>query len=260
MGLFCNIMSSLKSILSLSFQLAKAKFKLRNEGSYLGILWYLLNPLLTFLLLFFIFSSSTGQGIENYSLYLLLGIIVFNFFQQTSVEATQTILKEYGHLIKSIKFKQEALVYSNVIKFLFSHLFEILVLVLFLVYFSIPVYNILLYLPILLLLCVFIAGFSLLLSALTVYFIDLDNIWNFASRLLFFATPIFYSLNKGTSLFYLNLFNPIYYFIDASRNLVFYGRLPEWFILVGCIFWPAIFFIVGIMVFNKLKKNFAERV
>ena len=92
------------------------------------------------------------------------------------------------------------------------------------------------------------------------YFVDLDNIWNFASRLLFFATPIFYSLTKGTRLFYLNLFNPIYYFIDASRNLVLYGRMPELFIVIGCIFYALVFFIVGQAIFKKLKNKFAEKI
>ena len=96
---------------NLSFQLAKANFKLRNEGSYLGVFWYLLNPLLTFILLFFIFSNSTGAGIENYALYLLLGVIIFNFFQQTTTEATQIILKQYHYLIKSIIFDKEFIIY-----------------------------------------------------------------------------------------------------------------------------------------------------
>src|SRR3989344_1389723 len=95
---------------NLSFGLAKTEFKLRNEGSYLGILWYLLNPILTFGILYLIFADRLGNNIAAYPAYLLLGIIMFNVFQSATVEATKSILKEYHYLIKSIQFPRESLV------------------------------------------------------------------------------------------------------------------------------------------------------
>ncbi|MBD3260723.1 MAG: ABC transporter permease, partial [Candidatus Altiarchaeales archaeon] len=74
-----------KRLWGLSLSIAEAEFKLRNEGSYLGILWYLLEPLLMFILLLFVFSKSLGQDIPHYPLYLLVGIIVFNFFQKVTL-------------------------------------------------------------------------------------------------------------------------------------------------------------------------------
>ena len=68
----------IKRFWDLSFYLAKSGFKLRNEGSYLGIIWYLLNPILFFCLLFVVFSQSLGSEIENYAIYLFIGIIIFN--------------------------------------------------------------------------------------------------------------------------------------------------------------------------------------
>ncbi|MCX6760298.1 MAG: ABC transporter permease, partial [Candidatus Nealsonbacteria bacterium] len=81
----------IRHILALSFVFAKVKFKLKNEGSYLGIFWYLLSPILTFLILFFIFSDRLGNDIYLYPIYLLLGIIIFNFFQYTTLEAARNI-------------------------------------------------------------------------------------------------------------------------------------------------------------------------
>src|SRR4030043_292518 len=104
----------------LSLSLAKFKFKLRNEGSYLGIIWYLLSPLFFFTLLFFIFNERIGSNIQNYPLYLLIGIIMFNFFQSVTSEAATIILTNRG-LIKSIKFPRESLVLSNLLRALFSH-------------------------------------------------------------------------------------------------------------------------------------------
>ncbi|MCH7640633.1 ABC transporter permease [Patescibacteria group bacterium] len=104
-------MKNLAYTIRLSLALAKANFKLRNEGTYLGILWYLLNPLLLFALLFLIFFDRLGQNIEQYPLYLLLGIIMFNFFQQATTEATK-IIDQNRHLIKSINFPKESLIAS----------------------------------------------------------------------------------------------------------------------------------------------------
>src|SRR4030042_3140482 len=94
----------LRHFLDLSLEIAKSSFKLRNEGSYLGIFWYLLNPLLLFLLLLLVFSDRLGNSIPSYPLYLLLGIVIFNFFQQATTESTKIIVRDYGELIKSINF------------------------------------------------------------------------------------------------------------------------------------------------------------
>lgn len=249
----------LKGVLGLSFQLAKAEFKLRNEGSYLGIFWYLLNPILTFILLFFIFNDRLGSGVPNYSLYLLLGIIMFNFFQNTTVESTRSIIKDHHFLIKSIDFPRESLVFSIVLKNLFSHMFEVL-LFLIIAVFSINIFSALYYFPILILFIFFIFGFSLFLSSLTVYFVDLDNIWNFAIRIAWLATPIFYSIAGQTRLFYLNLFNPVYYFIAVSRDLIIYNKMPEKWLLFGAIFISAGFLILGLLLFSRLKIKFAEMI
>jgi len=248
----------IKSILGLSLQLAKAGFKLRNEGSYLGILWYLLNPLLMFCLLFLIFSNRLGVEIPNYPLYLLLGIIMFNFFQQATTEATKTIIHEYRLLIKSINFPRESLIGSIVLKTLFSHLFEIILFIIFLLIFKNSLIGIISYPIILLFFCFFAFGVSLILAALTVYFIDLENIWLFASRLVWLGTPIFYAIEGQTRLFYINLLNPMYYFITIARDLIIYARTPELWLISGAVGYSLLFLVIGFLIFNKLKIKFAE--
>lgn len=249
-----------RSSFSLSFALAKAGFKLRNEGSYLGILWYLLNPLLMFALLLLIFSDRLGGGIPNYPLYLLFGIIIFNFFQQTTTEATKLIIREYKGVVKSINFPRESLIGSIVLKTLFSHLFEIALFVFFLLIFRHSLIGMLAYPLILLFLYFFVFGSCLILSALTVYFIDLKNIWVFASTLIWLGTPIFYAIGGQTKLFYFNLFNPLYYFITIARELIIYARMPELWMLVGGGCYSLFFLVIGLLIFNKLKVKFAELV
>ncbi len=251
----------LKNIARLSLSLAKAEFKLRNEGSYLGILWYLLNPLLLFGLLFLIFSDRVGQGIPNYPLYLMMGLIMFNLFQKITSEATQTIISVGNRgIIRSINFPKESLALSIVLKFLYSHIFEIVLFGIFMILFGTNLLGLLFYLPILLLFLIFCFGSCLILSALTVYFIDLDNIWKFGSMLIWLGTPIFYAVGGQTRLFYVNLFNPVYYFITISRELVIYNEIPELWLILGAVFYALFFLLIGLLIFNRLKIKFAEMI
>lgn len=250
---------AIKNTLGLSFVMAKADFKLRNEGSYLGIFWYLLNPILTFSLLYVIFSQRLGADVKNYPLYLLLGIIMFNFFQSASIESTKSIIKDNRGLIKSINFPRESLIGALVLKNIFSHIFEIILFLVALVIFNSNPLGVCFYFIVLIFFCLFIFGFCLILSSLTVFFYDLENIWNFAVRLLWLATPIFYAI-ESQKLFYLNLLNPLYYFITISREVVIYGKIPSVWLFSGAFLCGALFLFSGLFIFSRLKNKFAEMI
>lgn len=256
--MFPRNLTLIKQTFALGFQLAKAEFKLRNEGSYLGILWYLLNPILTFSVLYFIFADKLGSDVYHYPAYLLLGIILFNLFQTITVESTRSILKEYHYIIKSINFPRESLVLSIVLKHTFAHIFEFILFCILLISTGVSLVGTLYYIPLLFIFILFIYGFSLLIAGLTVYFVDLDNIWSFAIRIIWFGTPIFYVLERTTALYTLNLFNPVYYFISAGRDLIIYNNIPPLYISIGAILWSIGFLLTGMIVFKKLKIKFAE--
>ncbi len=251
---YANSMGTLK----LAIQLAKAEFKMRNEGSYLGILWYLLNPILTFSILYLVFSDRLGRGIELYPAYLMLGIIMFNFFQSATSESSKAILREYHHLIKSISFPRESLILSIIIKGIFSHAFEIALFAIVLAFLHASAFGIILYVPILALLSIFVYGMSLAISSLTVYFVDLDNIWSFASKIIWFGTPIFYAIESQARLYQANLLNPMYYLITLARDVVIYGQAPSPLILWGAIGFSIGSCALGMALFSKLKPDFAE--
>ncbi|MEK6893715.1 MAG: ABC transporter permease [Nanoarchaeota archaeon] len=252
-------LDKIRRFLGLSLVLAKSGFKLRNEGSYFGILWYLLNPILLFALLFLLFQDRLGEEIPYYSIYLLLGIIMFNFFQDITIESTKCI-KEYGGIIKSINFDKKALVGSILFKKIFEHIFEIVLLAAVLLVVKGSFLGILFYPAIFIIFCIFVYGIALLLSSVVVYFVDLDNIWAFFVRLLWLATPIFYSIEGQTKLFVLNLFNPLYYFISIARQTIIYSRMPELWLIGGALFYALLFLFAGNYVFNKLKIKFAEMI
>ncbi len=247
-----------KRFIGLSLELARAGFKLRNEGSYLGILWYLINPLLMFSLLLLVFSDRIGGGIDHYPLYLLLGIIMFNFFSKATLESTKIFLHENRWIVKSINFPREALVGGIILRMIFSHFFEIALFTVFLLFFNLSIIGILYYLLLLVLFCIFVFGIGLLLSSIAVYVVDLENIWSFLSFLLWLGTPIFYTIGGQTKLFYANLLNPLYYFITIARDLTIYGKMPDLWIIGGALLFSLLSFFWGLIVFRKLKYRFAE--
>lgn len=250
---------ALMHILRLSLVLAKIDFKLKNEGTHLGVLWYLLGPLIMFLILLVVFFQNIGQSIPAYPLYLLLGLILFNFFRQSTVESAQ-ILYDNRFLIKSINFPFETLVGSVVLKMLYVHIFEMIIYLLFLLFFDIPLFGLLFYPIIIFTFMIFSYGLSLLISALSVYFMDLKNIWSALTQALWFLTPIFYTASDHLVIFVFNIFNPVYYFITIGREVIIYNRMPELWLIAGALGFAALSFITGWAVFSRLKYKFSEKI
>ena len=253
-----NGRNGLKKMWALGWSLAKTNFKLRNEGSYLGLLWYILHPLFLFLILMFVFGKNLGTGIESYPIYLLLGLIMYNFFSGATGQATKIIMENAG-FIKSIKLSYVSFVLSSILQFIFSHIFEIIVFTVFLLFYNMPLRFLVFYPFIFALFCIFIFGVSMILATLGVYVNDLDNVWSVLLSLVWFSTPIFYAVNfEGFRLHYL-IFNPVYYFITIARDVVIYGRMPQNWVILGVIAYSVLFLVIGFIVFNKFKSKIAER-
>lgn len=250
----------IKRILELSLSLAKANFKLRNEGSYLGIFWYLLNPLLLFLIILFIRGVAfAGSKIEFYPIYLLFGIVMSNLFTSIAGSSINAISGNALY-ITSMKIEYEPFVLASIFQFVFSHMFEIGLIAVFMIFYKISLLGILYYFIILFFFLIFLTGVSFLFSTIGTYVSDFSNIWVFASQLIFFLTPTFYAIKPSDPNYLINLFNPLFYFLDVSRQIVVYEQMPDiWMILtaVGISFG---FFALGLFVFEKFKNKFAELV
>lgn len=249
-----------KKTFLLSFSIAKANFKLRNEGSYLGIFWYLLNPLSLFAILLFLRGAFfSTEHIKFYPIYLLIGIIMINFFNQLIGFSINVIQNNSGY-IKSIKISQEVFVFAMVIQFIFSHIFELMLVAILFVFFKVSLIGILLYLFIFIFFTIFVLGLCLIFAVIGLYINDFNNIWSIASQLLFFITPIFYSISPGTNLSAINHFNPLFHFITITRDVAIYGIFPPLPIILLMIGISVGSFFVGSIIFNKFKGKFAELV
>lgn len=244
--------------IKLGFYLSKKDFILRNEGSFLGVIWYLLNPIIFFITIYFIRDSIyPGSDTENYPLYLFTGIIIYNLFVQ-SLSSAILFSNRRSKFLKSINISSGVLLFSDVLKFIYSHLFEIILIILMLIFTGLPVYTILFYPLILFFYFLFILGLSCIFSVLGMYFDDLINVWKAFSFIIFLGTPIFYHLKTDSLHFLINHFNPLFYFIELSRYSFIYNSIPPILYIFVTITFSISIFILGLFIFNKFNKKFAE--
>ena len=247
----------LRSIIGLGYQLAKANFKLKNEGSFLGIFWYLLEPFLLFLVILLIRDVFSFGTIDNYPLYLLLGLIMFNFFTGVTSKAT-TLVSGNTNFIKSVKLNHESLVVSRVAEGMFTHFFEFVLFVGFMVYFGANLVWVLFYPIIFVFFVFFTLGLSFILATVGVFVNDLNNVWRVIMRILFFATPLFYILEPGSFIYKFNLINPLFYFISIARDFIIYNEFSSYWMMSISSAISCFMLVFGVIIFDKYKDRFAE--
>lgn len=254
------MIQNLKNYWRMIWELAFSDFRLRDQGTILGFLWTLLYPLIFFCVLYTIFADWMKQ-IQDFPLYMLIGMVQWNFFSGATGASISSITR-YGNFVKSIAFPKECIVFASVFAVLFSHILELIMLILFCAivkgFISI---NILFLIPILILTLYLTIGVSLLLALIGVYFLDMTRIWGLAMTMGFFLTPIFYSLDM-LSPFKRNviLLNPMTHVIKASREILLDGKFPELQGLLYTFIVATIFFIIGYILFKKYEGYFVEKI
>lgn len=238
--------------------LAKLNFKQQSQGKILGRLWHVLNPLLAFSTLFIIFAGPTGKDIAYFPLYLLLGIIIFNIFLQTTNSAVSAIRENRG-VILSVNFPQESLISSLTLNHLFVHIIEMIIFAIGLIIMKLPLTMLLVYPLIMTGIGLFTYGVALLVSAIAVYVLDIELLWHHGVRLAWFATPIFYAYPQDSFLLQLNYWlNPMYQYITIARNILIEARAPETPLIILATAYTVGVLIIGTIVFKKAKHKFAE--
>lgn len=244
---------------NLIWTIAWGDFKWRYKNSILGYFWSLLEPLVMFVILFIVFSNLMKVQVEHYQLFLLLGIIMWNFFVKASNLALYSIAGK-PNLIQKVYFPREILVIAGCITAMLQSLFESLIFILFMIVFWIPVSWTLVYLPLIFLMYFLLTlGTSFTLAALNVYYRDIQFIWAVVIQAGFFITPILYPLSifspEIQALFRLN---PIGQIIVISRDCILYSDPPYWLSLAYAGITSVIIFIIGYAIFRKLEPGFAE--
>lgn len=183
-----------KSNRALLAELVRTDFKLRYQGSLLGYAWSLLKPLLLFVILYvvFVYFLKIGRDIEHFPVYLLLGIVLWNFFTEMTVQSLGSIVGR-GDLIRKIRIPRWMIVFSSSISATINLLLSLVVVGIFMAVNQVPIHASILMVPVYLVMIYFLAlGCSLFLAAAYVKFRDLSYIWEVILQAGFYATQSYH--------------------------------------------------------------------
>lgn len=242
------------------FSLVHRDLKGRYKGSVLGFAWTFLNPLLQLAVYTMVFSIIMRSGIEDYYLYLFVALVPWIFFS-TSISGGAGCIRAQGGMITKIYFPREVIPISYVTSQFVNMLLSLIVVFAVLVIAGKPM-NIeaLLFMPLIMVIEFLIAlGMTMLISAITVYWRDVEYFVGIVMMAWQFATPVMYGLDQIPQALvpYFNL-NPMTPVIVAYRDILYYGRMPEMQTLTNAVLFGIIVFAIGWTVFSKLKRHFAE--
>jgi lipopolysaccharide transport system permease protein len=244
---------------SLIKSLAWSDFKLKYGKSAMGFFWSLIKPLLILGTLYIVFSILISLSIPNYALFLLLGIVLWNFFAEATLYGMQGFIAK-ASMLSNMRFPRRVIVISSSIHCFLTLLLNLAVFFIFFAFFGASVSITIIALPLLLgELFLLSLGFSFGLSALYMKYRDLSHIWDVLLQIGFWATPIIYSISLiPANIVKWYMLNPMARIIDDSRNAVIFGSLPSlWHSLITIII-CLIVFAIGYFIFIKREQKFAE--
>lgn len=241
----------------LTRQLVSRDFKTKYKRSALGVGWSILNPLLTMMVQYLVFSTIFSNGTKNYPVYLLTGIVFFNFFSE-AINMGMTSITSNAALIKKVYMPKYIYPVSRVLSSLINlgtsmiPLFAVM-----LITGVMPKLSMLLLIYDILCLIVFVTGMSLILSTFMTFFQDTFFLWGVVSMIWMYLTPIFY-LDTIIPDNFLGVYhmNPMYQFINFARICIIDGISPPPASYLWCLVIALIFFVLGVTVFRKNQNRF----
>ena len=238
-------------------ELVTRDLKVKYRRSFLGYVWSILNPLLMMLLQTLVFSYMFRFQIENFPLYLICGNTLFNFFNESTNMGMGSVLGN-SSLITKVYGPKFIFPIRRVVSSFVNLLFSLAAIILVMLITRSPFHlTILLVWAPLVLLFLFTCGMALLLSALAVYFRDLQYLYGIVTMAWMYATPLFYPISAlPPFMVAIVKLNPLYHYINCMRCLVMYGTVPgpnTWF---ACIVCAVGMMVVGLAAFRKLQRNF----
>jgi ABC-type polysaccharide/polyol phosphate export permease len=241
----------------LVYYLVATSLKTRYRDSWLGFLWTLLNPLLLMLVLWTVFSRMGQFNQSNYALFLLSGIVVWNFFSQ-SLEAGLESVVQYRSLIQKIYVPKivfpVSVVTSNLVNLLFFLLAYLLIALVTDGGFQRTLPWIF---PSLLMVYLLAMGAALFMATANVFYRDFSHLTQSLVRMLFYLTPIFYPASfLGPKVEMFLKLNPVYYVVETARSVLYYGIVSSWQTWVIGFAMAIGVFMLGLKVFVSYESKF----
>ena len=234
----------------------------KYKGSFLGVLWSFINPLLQVIVYAIVFPYILRMKTENYLIFLICGIIPWTWFT-TIVSIGTTCISNNANLIKKVYFPREILPISVVTSGLVNFLISCIIILLFVLFSGLGVSWHLVLLPFVALIQYVISlAVVFLLCSINVYVKDVEYIVMFFINMLFYGTPILYSTEmfKASKLMILFRINPFSHLLNAYRDIFYVHQLPKINTLLIILLISLVFLVVCYKIFRRLEKGFAEEV
>lgn len=242
------------------FSLVRKDLRGRYKGSVLGFLWTFINPLLQLMVFTMVFSIIMKAGYEQYYLFLFVALVPWMFFASSVQDGSIAIIREKD-MVKKIYFPREVMPIAVVTSGFVNMLLTFLVIFAVLIVSGRGINPVtLLFLPFVMIVeYVLCLGIALIVSALTVYFRDLQYILGIVTMALQYMTPVMYGSEKvpewALPIFYANPMTPV---IEIYRQILYYKQVPDVLSLLYVLLLGMVFVVIGLWCFNKLQKGFAE--
>ena len=239
-------------------QLVSRDIKLKYRRSILGYLWSVLNPLFVMLIMVIVFSNIFRSEVENFPLHLLSGQILFNYMTEATNGAMQSVMGASG-LLKKIYVPKYIFTISKVTSTLITMILSLLALLIVAIATHAPVSwkYVLIVIPVTEL-YIFCLGLGMFLAQAAVFFRDIQYIYSVVLTGWMYMTPIFYPIKMlpDTLQFMITRLNPMYYYIEQFRQIVIYGVLLSWKLIIYGLLVGIIMLLIGIWSFRKTQDKF----
>lgn len=247
----------LKKYTPLLKELVIRDIKVKYRRSILGVLWTVLTPLFTMLVMTILFSRLFKDDIQNFAVYYFTGYILYNFLNESTMEALRSIINNQN-IIKKVYIPQYLFplskVVSAIVNLFFSFIALIFVMLITRTEFN---YTIIFSIIVFFFLAIFCLGLGMILCTMFVFFRDIGHFYGVFTLLWMYLTPIFYPVSLLKSIAPVVLCcNPLYYYISSFRLLVIEGKIPSVENSIFGIIIAMIFLLLGIYIFEKQKKKF----
>jgi ABC-type polysaccharide/polyol phosphate export permease len=244
-------------------ELVRTNFKLKYRGSVLGFVWVLMKPFLIFLVLFLVFSGlNTGGELSSraYAAYLLIGMILFNFFSEGIVWGMNSLMDKESIIMK-VNFNRIVAVQSSVALAVINFFINSVVIMVIAVFAGIGAsfVSFIYFLFVCVILMLLILSISLFTSIILVHLRDLSHIAELGLQLLFFGSAVFYPITFVPEKWrFLIVWNPLAAMIDASRSAIMFGEVTRFPYMIAIFLISIILLIAGWMFFNRSIRKIAE--
>lgn len=254
-----NLIKELYDYREMIYMMVRREIRGRYKGSVLGFFWTFLNPLLQFIVYAVVFSTIMRMNIEQFYIYLFVAFVPW-FFLATAIPQGAVCIQTQSNLVQKIYFPRMVLPISTVVTAFVNMLLSELVVFAVLLISGFGISYHIAALPIVWLIqFLFVLGIVLVVSSLTVYIRDLAHILDIIVMAWFYATPIVYPPEMLPAQFlWLMQINPMYGIIDGYRKILYYKCWPDFSLMIMACVLGLITIAVGIVVFQRLQRGFAE--